>query len=329
MKRSTAFLAAALLVLGTGAVVWSGLNLPPPLFVLDHGLHPGCEPNGKVVKVEGVEFVGIRAGICRIGSDYLAEDPKEPYLQGQGFTRGDVLGRFCPAIALAWGEEMKPSWEMPVHWVSFPSDFAIARTEITNAEYERFDPNHERSRSSKGDRDPVVDVNWDQARAYCEWLTRQSGYRVHLPSEAEWECAARSGTETEYLTGDDPEGLGAYAWCGGGWKSGAHDVGTKKANAWGLFDMTGNVWEWCEDRWHPGYAQVQTEWKASGLVTVSTIDHAPENGSSWKRGSTQGRVIRGGAWLAPVGRCRLSCRGWLIRSSSGGGVGFRPALSFR
>ena len=104
---------------------------------------------------------------------------------------------------------------MPFHWVEFRDGFWIARTEITNAQYERFRKEHERPRYSEGDDDPVVDVSWEDARAYCAWLAEKSGLSVRLPSEAEWECGCRAGSRSEFCFGEDEERLSVYAWCGG------------------------------------------------------------------------------------------------------------------
>ena len=107
-----------------------------------------------------------------------------------------------------------------------------------------------------------------------------TGYRIRLPTEAEWEYACRAGTTTDFSFGDSSDDLGAYAWNGGNSSWRTHEVGTKLANPWGLYDMHGNVWEWCEDAWHPDYTG------------------APTDGRAWTSGgdSTK-RVLRGGGWL--------------------------------
>ena len=180
---------------GTAAVLWSGLNLPPPLWLLKYGPAPGCEPTGEVVPVEGVEFVVIGPGCLRIGSTTLR---------------------------LPWGIAPKPSIEMPVHYVEFPRGFAVARTQVTMAQYERFDPDYERSRL--GDPDPGISVRFGDATAYCAWLAERTGRPVRLPSEAEWAAASRG-----------------------------HEGGKKKGNAWGLHGFDDNAREWLEDTWHPSY----------------------------------------------------------------------------
>ena len=179
--------------------------------------------------------------------------------------------------------------------------------------------------SQAGDH-PVVCVNWEDAQAYAAWLSAQTGRAYRLPSEAEWEYAARAGTTTRRYWGDDPDEQCAYGNGAdrtakrrfGGWTvadctDGAlwtAPVGAFLANPFGLHDMLGNVWEWVEDCWHGDY------------------EDAPRDGSAWTRGDDCGRrVLRGGSWFRrsggpPLGRPRqVRCRG----TGSAESVGFRVA----
>ena len=120
-------------------------------------------------------------------------------------------------------------------------------------------------------------------------MRRLKDYR--LPSEAEWEYACRAGSETEFCFGDDAKRLGEFAWYSENSESKTHPVGEKKPNAWGLYDMHGNVWEWVEDDWHDSY------------------EGAPDDGSAWidkPRGSD--RVVRGGSWGDVARYCRSAVR---------------------
>ncbi|MCU0727854.1 MAG: formylglycine-generating enzyme family protein, partial [Planctomycetes bacterium] len=169
-------------------------------------------------------------------------------------TKGDALGRICKVFKLPWGKQpVEDCDEVPVRWVTIREAYWIAVTELTNAQYERFDSEHGRSEFSPDDDSPVVDVSFEEAKAYCAWLSRRSGLRARLPSEAEWENACRAGSRTEYCFGDDEAKLGEYAWFDANSGGRAHAAGTKRPNAWGLYDLHGNVWEWCEDRWHDDY----------------------------------------------------------------------------
>ena len=294
MKRVILVSVAILFLAGVGGVVWVAAGFPPVRLVLKYGPTPGCEPTGRRVTYEGVEFVEIGPGCFRMGST-----------EGAG---GDALGRVCSLFGLPWGKRPSATDEMPVRWVELPRGFFIARTEVTNEQYERFDSEHERSGSSPGDGTPVVDVSWEDAQRYCAWLSRRSGREIRLPSEAEWECACRAGSAAEYTYGDGEEGLGEYAWFAGNSGNGAREVGSRRPNAWGLFDLHGNVWEWCEDQWHDSY------------------DGAPSDGSPWVDGGSSLRVFRGGCWVSIARLCRSANRFRYDPGYRYSYLGFRPAF---
>ncbi|MBI4568981.1 MAG: formylglycine-generating enzyme family protein, partial [Planctomycetes bacterium] len=120
---------------------------------------------------------------------------------------------------------------------------------------------------------PVEEVSWNDCRQFCE----KAGLR--LPSEAEWEYACRAGTTTRWSFSDDESTLGEHAWYDANSGNTAYLVGQKKPNAWGLYDMHGNVWEWCEDEWHDSY------------------DGAPTDGAPWVSNKGVYRVLRGVSWF--------------------------------
>jgi len=148
---------------------------------------------------------------------------------------------------------------------------------------------------------PVVGVNWEMAVAFCEALSKLTeGYMVRLPSEAEWEYACRAGTETAFyfgdrLTPDQANFNGNYTYNGsakGQYREVTTAVGQFPANAWGLYDMHGNVWEWCLDLWHENYI------------------NAPADGRAWteQNTSTTARIVRGGSWFNYPWNCRSASR---------------------
>jgi formylglycine-generating enzyme required for sulfatase activity len=300
MKRLA--LITVLLFFATGIVViaWAVADLPPVRYVLRYGFSPRCKPTGQTKRVEGVEFIEIGPGIFRMGSDHDAEG-------------GDWIGKLCQRVGLPWGDQPEPSNEMPVHWVEFPRGFWIAMTEVTNALYERFDPKHERSDPGKGDNDPVMDVSWEDAKGYCAWLSSKAGHPVRLPTEAEWECACRGGIEREFSFGDDEAELSKYAWYDENSEGRAREVATKRPNLWGLYDMHGNAWEWCEDTYHESY------------------EGAPADGTAWTEGGEEWagaplRVFRGGGWPFSAEYCRSAFRDSFDSKGRYGGLGFRPAF---
>src|ERR1035437_1060967 len=142
---------------------------------------------------------------------------------------------------------------------------------------------------------PVVNVSWDDAQAFCQWLSKKTGKTVGLPTETQWEYACRAGTKTRFSFGDKDTDLGDYAWYSANSldkEKGArmtHSVGQKKPNAWGLYDMHGNVWEWCSDWYAESYAAAD-----------KTDPTGPKKGME--------RVVRGGSWDGDPGRCRSATR---------------------
>jgi formylglycine-generating enzyme required for sulfatase activity len=170
--------------------------------------------------------------------------------------------------------------EAPAHKVKITREFRMGATEVTNAQYERFDPAHKKLRGkdgvSKADDEPVTFVTWHQAVAFCEWLSKKEGKPYRLPTEAEWEYACRAGSETPFNTGDTLTAEQANI----GQAQSTMPVGKFKPNAWGLYDMHGNVLEWCLD-WHGPYdAAEQTDpvGRADGYAKIARgwCFHRPE-----------------------------------------------------
>ena len=200
--------------------------------------------------------------------------------------------------------------EKPVHEVTVAS-FALSKYEVTFAEYDRFTAATGRKRADdegwgRGRR-PVINVSWEDAVAYTEWLSAKLGEHYRLPSEAEWEYAARAGSTTKYSWGNKIGHNRANCdGCGSQWDNEkAAQVGSFSPNAWGLHDMHGNVWEWVQDCWNKRY------------------QGAPADGSAWKRSDCSRRVIRGGSWFARARDCRSAGRAWLLPGYRSGRLGFR------
>ncbi|ELP56926.1 twin-arginine translocation pathway signal sequence domain protein [Microcystis aeruginosa TAIHU98] len=186
------------------------------------------------------------------------------------------------------------SEEKPQHQVKVNS-FAIGKYPVTQAQYEAVMGNNP-SRFQNNPQNPVEKVSWNDAQAFCQKLSQISGKTYRLPTEAEWEYACRAGTTTRYYFGDDANQLGDYAWYAGNSQQTTHPVGQKKPNAWELYDMSGNVWEWCEDNWHDSY------------------ENAPRDDSAWLRNNNNYHIVRGGSWDFNPYYCRSASR---IRFSPG------------
>ncbi len=143
---------------------------------------------------------------------------------------------------------------------------------------------------------PVLGISHHTAMQYCRWLSLKTGKVYRLPTEAEWEYAARAGTRTAYYFGDDPAKLGEYAWFEDNADDKTHDVGTKKPNPWGLYDMYGNVCEWCVDHYVKDYYSTFALDKPALAPVVLPTD---------KRWS---HVVRGGSWADKASLCRSAAR---------------------
>ena len=174
--------------------------------------------------------------------------------------------------------------EKPAHQVQV-SAFDIGKYEVTFDEWDACvtDGGCTQKASDQGwgrGRRPVIHVSWDDAQQYVIWLGRKTGKPYRLPSEAEWEYAARAGTQTAWSFGDDEQALGDYAWFSGNAGGQTHPVGEKRPNPWGLYDMHGNVYEWVQDSWHDDY------------------QGAPTDGRPWEDVSGVSRVLRGGGWFS-------------------------------
>jgi formylglycine-generating enzyme required for sulfatase activity len=203
--------------------------------------------------------------------------------------------------------------ERPAHEVTITTAFYLAAFEVTNAQYERFDPNHRKLRGklgfSTGDDEAVVFVTWHDANRFCQWLSRKEGLPYRLPTEAEWEYACRAGTHTHFFTGDTLPA--AYL------KNATRSfypppipvdtaVGRTPPNAWGLHDMHGNAEEWVYDWYGPYEAGAQRD-------PVGYVDG-------------DFRVTRGGSHSTEVYYIRSENRMGTLPDDAHGLLGFRVVL---
>ena len=196
------------------------------------------------------------------------------------------------------GSSQGYSGERPVHEVTIRQGFYLGKYEVTQAQWEAVMGSNPSRFSGCGDC-PVERVSWEDAQAFIRKLNEMEGEnRYRLPSEAEWEYAARAGTTTKYSWGDEiGSNLANCDGCGSQWDNKeTAPVGSFPANAWGLHDMHGNVWEWVQDCWNGNY------------------EGAPADGSAWERGDCSSRVLRGGSWVSFPRNLRAAYRS---RNTSG------------
>lgn len=201
--------------------------------------------------------------------------------------------------------------ERPQHDVTVKT-FYLGKYEVTQAQWSGLMGTNPSESGFRKEKFPVHNVSWEDAKKFCERLSKKTGKKYRLPSEAEWEYAARAGTKGDYAGN-----LNSMAWYNLTADYSMHGVGEKDPNAWGLYDMHGNVGEWCEDEYHNDYIG------------------APKDGSAWTgeafglspdRPEALSRVIRGGSYASGSYNCRSAARGYLIRNENGMLIGFRVVM---
>ena len=218
------------------------------------------------------------------------------FLKGGCFEMGDTFGDGLQD-------------ERPVHEVCV-DDFYLGKYEVTQRQWEIVMGNN--PSRFKGRDHPVEQVSWNDVQQFISRLNEQSGQKFRLPTEAEWEYAARSGGRREKYAGTSQEGeLGQYAWYFVNSGSQTHPVGEKRPNGLGLYDMSGNVWEWCAD------------WYGENSYQGSPINNpeGPFNGSY--------RVLRGGSWFNDPGNLRVGYRYCFSPAYRAGTIGFRLGVPAR
>jgi formylglycine-generating enzyme required for sulfatase activity len=254
------------------------------LSVLMHGSRAEAQPPKELTNSLGMKLVLIPKGKFLMGSPDTATDRNKHELQ---------------------------------HEVTISRDYYLGAYEVTQGQYEKVmgeNPSYFQGAKVAGDstNHPVEMVSWEEAVKFCRRLSllpeeKAAGRVYRLPTEAEWEYACRAGSKTAYSFGDADKQLDNYAWCGINSDRKTHAVGQKKPNAWGLYDMHGNVWEWCQD-WYGEYAAEPT-----------ADPTGPSKGSD--------RVFRGGDWGSDAADCRSAFRDWFDPTLRGNYLGFRLALS--
>jgi formylglycine-generating enzyme required for sulfatase activity/predicted phosphodiesterase len=227
----------------------AGVELPRPAIAVG-----GTPLEQRVDSSTGIAFIAIPAGEFDMGASDITNDEK------------------------------------PVHHVRISKPFLLGKYQVTNQEYQRFleanpkvkPPGYWSNSQFNDPQQPVVGVSWEDAQVFCRW----AGGR--LPTETEWEYACRAGSKGKYCFGDEEAKLGEYAWYSKNSGGKTHPVGQKQPNAWGLYDVHGNVWEWCQDWFASDYYQRSPKVDPTG----------PEQGTA--------RVLRGGSWDRDTPR-DLSC----------------------
>jgi formylglycine-generating enzyme required for sulfatase activity len=248
--------------------------------------------------VKQLKMLGLMISVTLVWSALQAQDfPEMIVVQGGSFMMGDDTG---------------DQDEKPAHAVVLKT-YRIAKTETTVGQWREFCVATGRKMPEvpwfgQEEDHPIVNVSWDQVVAYCQWLNETAGKHYRLPSEAEWEFAARGGVKSKGYNYSGAKTPDSVAWFSSK-STGPMGVAKKLPNELGLYDMTGNVWEWCSDWYDPGYYSVSPKQDPKG----------PAKGMFY--------TLRGGAWDQGARNNRLTYRNPLSPSSRNHNKGFRVATS--
>lgn len=283
-------------------------------------IRPELEPSPSVFLAEQQAWnVAQRANSVAAYSAYLVEFPQSSFAAAarvaladlktgttRPVSRADLTTnqsvRDCaecpemveiPAGSFEMGSE-NGDWERPLHRVSV-NTFAIGKFEVTQGQWTTLMGSNPSKFSNCGDDCPVENVSWNDVQEFIRKLNQKTGAQYRLPSEAEWEYAARAGSTGKYFWGDKIGMNNANcSGCGSKWDNQTiAPVGQFLPNSFGLHDMHGNVWEWVQDYWHYGYVG------------------APTDGGAWESNETkEGRIRRGGSWDRSQTYLTSSVRGW-------------------
>ena len=250
---------------------------------------------GRVALIVLAAFCGFKSyGQGNISRTHPAE-PEMVFVEGGTFMMGCTPEQ----------ESGSKDYEKPAHQVTV-SSFSIGKYEITQRQWELL-MNSNPSTPKKGDNLPVENVSWDETQEFISVLNAATGKNYRLPTEAEWEYAARGGNQSKGYIYSGSNNLADVAWF---YESGndLHPVGTKQPNELGIYDTSGNVIEWCNDRAEANIA--------SYPVSPQHDPKGPLSGDY--------RVLRGGSWFSEARQCRVSSRGWHFHVR-----GFSKSIGFR
>jgi len=230
--------------------------------------------------------------------DYIT--PEMVLIQKGNFTMGDITNSGTLN-------------ERPTHKVKINYEFFISKHEITFEEYDKFvkDTKHI-SPNDEGfgrESNPVINVSYNDALEYLKWLSKKTGDKYRLPTETEWEYVARAGTNSRFFFGDSVKDIIHYSWFWQNLEDGPHQIKTKLPNQWNIYDMAGNVWEWCDD-WY-----------------ISNLEAIPRNGRGYSV-STGEKVVKGGSWNDDALNLRHSNRTGFSPTIKMNDTGFRAVMEY-
>jgi formylglycine-generating enzyme required for sulfatase activity len=323
------FIQTVSLVVGGAVIAVVGQNLfsgnknqtsTPKITTSPNTPNPTPEPTPKITtpplqtfsfEVVTTDATGSITNRRNASAKYFTEDLGNGVLLEMVEIPGGTFMMGSPA-----NEAERGSDENPQRQVTVPS-FSMGKYELTQAQYQAIMGNN--PANFKGNNRPVENVSWDDAVAFCQKLSQRTGKKYRLPSEAEWEYACRAGTTTPFYFGESitPELVnydGNYPYASapkGQYRQQTTDVGTFPPNAFGLYDMHGNVLEWCQDDYQENYINAPTDGSASTVLSATY------------------KLLRGGSWNSYARYCRSAYRARALRDNRDFNFGFRVVSSFR
>ncbi|MBN2833583.1 MAG: formylglycine-generating enzyme family protein [Candidatus Delongbacteria bacterium] len=254
----------------------------------------------QIITLENIKLVAISADEQNIEEEYILNEFLEEVF-GNAYSdksnlsdnKKEEITDLVGSMVLVEGGTFKMGSnvgsivEKPIHNVTV-SDFFICKTEITQAQFKAIMGNN--PSSFKGDNNPVETVSWNDAVEFCKKLSKKEGVTYRLPTEAEWEYAARGGNRSRGYKYSGSDNIGIVAEYNGNNNKSTNPVGGKQPNELGIYDMTGNVWEWCSDRYADNY-----------------YNNCPSNNPKGPNSGSY-RVLRGGSWSDFAGNCHVTFR---------------------
>ena len=263
-------------------------------------------PPGRHAGARALAILAL-AALSLLGSAYAQDSKPRPFAVLELRSEADLFAMVVvPAGSFVMGSDINTD-EKPSHRVYLRS-FLLGKTEVTQAQWVAIMGSNPSRFSACGTDCPVDSVSWDDAQEFIRRLNQKTNQSYRLPSEAEWEYAARAGSSSEWSHGNDEARLQPYAWYSANRDGKTQAVGKQLPNAFGLFDMHGNVREWVQDCWRDNYVG------------------APADGSAWTTGcSGNYRVLRGGSWYNRPPDLRSSIRSRDTSGSRYSGYGLRLA----
>ncbi len=256
-------------------------------------------PSGRYLGLAALKIEQLRPVAPVVRPIRLAYEPDMVPIPSGSYTMG------CSRSLLLVGSRDSDCSddEKPEHTVNLER-FELGKYEVTQGQWKAVMGSNPSSFKDCGDTCPVENVSWDEIQTFIQKLNAQTGKTYRLPSEAEWEYACRAGQSSNYCGGDNVDSVAWYTSNSG---NKTHPVGGKQSNVWGLYDMSGNVWEWVQDSYHSDYKG------------------APSNGNAWEGSRADARVLRGGSWNNNPQDVRAALRIRNVATVRGLNVGFRLA----